>query len=303
MLIDVARVNGTPRRRLQHAKALQQRGAVLPASADVVDGTGREFWMNASNARTTSRLWIWSRTCFPLYPVTVRVPGHGHPDQVRKESVEFDAGMRGFSHAPCPEDADRHPEVVWYSWAIRSAATFLDAPNSKCGDASIRQVSSTPWKPSLGLGIVIARFVLDDRKLVRRVSVHLVRAHVNDHRVQAVSSGPFEDVCAQRAPSIHIEVHERQLARFVVDGLRRAMDGAIEPCSRKRAMTRFRSRVSSARCPKRPLSRTRPAKSPLVARRAEQFSMKIAVEPDDDVAALIEVAHGFGADQATGSGH
>ena len=76
-------------------------------------------------------------------------------------------------------------------------------------------------------GVVVARFELDERKLVRRVAVHFVGAHVNERRLGAVLPRRFQHI--ERAGGVDVEIVKRPIGRKVVRGLRRAVDDQMRP--------------------------------------------------------------------------
>ena len=72
-----------------------------------------------------------------------------------------------------------------------------------------------------------ARLELDQRELVRRVAIDLVRAHEDERRLGAAAPGRLEQV--QRADRVDVEVVERPILGQVVGRLGGAVDDQIRP--------------------------------------------------------------------------
>lgn len=75
--------------------------------------------------------------------------------------------------------------------------------------------------------VVVARVMLDKRKIVRGIPIHLVRAHEDERRFRAETASRFEQ--RQRPARIHIEIVEWPILGEVVRRLSRAVDHELRP--------------------------------------------------------------------------
>ena len=76
------------------------------------------------------------------------------------------------------------------------------------------------------IGIVVASRGLLQRLLVGRVAVHFVGAHENKCGVAAMLARGFQQI--HGAQRVHFKIQERDVRRFVMRRLRRAMDDQVE---------------------------------------------------------------------------
>ena len=142
----------------------------------------------------------------------------------------------------------------------------------------------------LRLRIVPTRFQLDERYLVGRIAVDLVRAHVDEHCLTGVSPGALEQI--DRPDRVHVEVVERNVARLVVGRLRCAVNDQFGRCLPEIASDGLpianvdAVRREVPRFPHQPLQVPR-----RIALRPEELAPHVVVNAVDNMTCCIEMLH------------
>ena len=144
-------------------------------------------------------------------------------DEVAEEPVELDAGMGRPREASAPQAAGRHAEVT----AIllhHHVGSHLRGSEERV----LAGVNAERFRNAVGVcgvGVVPAGIQFDERDLVGRVAVHLVRAHVHERRFRNGPTRRFEEV--ERADGVGIKVVEGDGGSAVVRRLRGGMHDGI----------------------------------------------------------------------------
>ena len=140
--------------------------------------------------------------------------------------MELGARMVRAGEAAAAEAHGRHPEVAP---VLLHHHVGGDLGGAEDRVHASRRYASTRRSPFayVRVGVVPAGLELDQRDLVGRVAVDLVRRHEGERALRAVLPGRLEQV--QGPERVHLEVVERAGCGEVVRGLRRAVDDEIHP--------------------------------------------------------------------------
>lgn len=195
------------------SEGLQDGAAILLSAADIVDGgcsgggdeSGDELGDILRMDVVPDLLPLVANDgVLPLLHVALH--------ELTEKPVQVDARVRGPGRAAATEAARRHTEVA----AIllhhhisrhlrRPEERVLATVDPKCLRDAVRERR---------IGVVPTGFLLDERNLVRCVSVDLVGRHMNEGRILRMTPSGFEQI--ERADGIGVEIIEGNRSRPVV---------------------------------------------------------------------------------------
>ena len=119
--------------------------------------------------------------------IVVGLAAQRDPDQVGEEAVQLDRAVERAGQAAAAEDARLHAEVAAVFLGHHVARELADAEEAV--DAAVDPAGLVDAVVVLGVGVVVAGLVLDQRQLVGHVAVDLVGAHEDEHRRRGRAGG------------------------------------------------------------------------------------------------------------------
>ena len=220
-------------------------------------------------------------------------------DQVAEEAVQLHAGVVRPRQAPAAQATGGHVEVP--------AVLLHQHIRGELGGAEQRMLRLIDGQglgdavPEIRIVVLPARGQLRQSDAVRRVSVHLVRGHVDERRIQAVPPRRLQQV--ERSHGIRIEILEGDRGGAVMRGLSRRVDDHRRPgLGDHRIDPGPVAHVHLVMVKARKAVLQPPLVPARVALGAEEDRPLVVVDAMDFEPALAEIQAHLGSDQPVGTG-